>query len=339
MDILIKSYNRPYYLDRCLFSIEKHVINFTGKIVVLDDGTPQHFLDKIKLKYPNVIVEKSNFYEYKQRFTIKGISPEGYLIPIDFWVEAAKNASDFFLLIEDDTWFVENIDFSSTELEIRENNVVITKLYWIGNAKINASKIKFLKNNIILIKPKLYTIIPFLYYIIFYKFNRFKIRKTLRFFKINTLEKQLAYYTIYATAGAIFSKEYYSKLWKNHQNKIDESLQLFNAVKEFKKQKNNNNFAHYHKEILKTGFMSSATNQFKENYHGNIDMFIFNKLLNDAWFEDQLNTITSLPNDINSEDIISVLENDSYNRIDSNKWTLWVNDFKNEYINIGCVID
>ena len=181
--------------------------------------------------------------------------------------------------------------------------------------------------------------IPALYYFIFYKFNKFKIRKTLRFFRINTEEKRLAYYTIYAVAGMIFNKDYYTKLWDNHQNKVDEGLQQYNAVKYLFKNKSKINFARYKQEILRTGFMSSATNEHKENFEENIDMFLFNKIINEAWFSNQLDVLSSLPNDIEEKSIVSVLENDSQKRIDPKKWISWKNNFKNKYQSIGCLID
>ena len=339
MDILIKSFNRPYYLDRCLFSIERHVKRGDGKIIILDDGTPQIYLDKIVSKYPDVIIKKSEFYEIKQQFTINGVKPEKYQIPINSWIDGAKNASENFILIEDDTWFIEDIDLEDAADEITKNNIVFAKLYWIGNPIINQNKEAILKKNFVLLKPRLFTTIPLLYYVIFYKFNRFKIRKTLRLLKIHTDERHLAYYAIYAVAGMIFNKHYFLKLWENHKNNVDEGLQIYNAVKIFRKQKNKNNFAHYKREILKTGFMSAATNQNKENFDINVDMFLFNKILNEAWLNNQLEVINSLPNDIDKDRIIQVLDNDAKERISSKDWAVWVENFKNRYLKIGCVID
>ncbi|WP_338408956.1 hypothetical protein [uncultured Flavobacterium sp.] len=339
MDILIKSFNRAYYLDRCLYSIIKYVKNFNGKIIVLDDGTPQIFLKKIKEKYPNIIIEKSEFYEKKQALTSKGFKPISYEIPIKLWVDAAKKASDYFILIEDDTWFIEDIDIEDVEKELIENNVALSKLYWIGNPKINLSKKAVSKRNLVLISPKLFTKIPVLYNFIFYKFTKFKIRRILQILRINTFDRQLAYYTIYAVAGVIFKRDYFIKLWKNHQNSIDENLQKYNAVKIFFKRKEKYTYAHHKKEILKTGFISSATNQYKEHYKGNVDMFIFNKILNQAWLEGSFNTIKSLPNDLDSKDIFEALEADKYKTILYKNWLSWSNNFKKQYLDKGCVID
>lgn len=339
MDILIKSYNRPYYLDRCLFSINKYVTIGNGKILILDDGTPQIYLDKIVEKYPNVILKKSAFYEQKVQFTTKGKRPEKYSIPINLWVDAARDASENFILIEDDTWFTDAINLEEVNDEIAQNNVALTKLYWIGNATINQNKKETQLKNIVLLKPKLLTVIPALYYFIFYKFDRFKIRKTLRFLKINTDEKQLAYRTIYAVAGMIFNKNYFIKLWDNHQNTVDEGLQVYNAVKTFNAEKGKIKFARYNHEILKTGFMSAATNQHKEDYTANVDMFAFNKLMNEAWFYDKLDVIISLPNDINAQEIVRILNDDPQKRILPTDWINWIDSFKGYYLKMGCKID
>ena len=73
MQILIKSFNRPYYLDRCLASIKKFVVGYQ-KVLIMDDGTPQNYLDKIKQKFPFVEVVYAEHYIEKQVFifSIKG---------------------------------------------------------------------------------------------------------------------------------------------------------------------------------------------------------------------------------------------------------------------------
>lgn len=339
MDILIKSYNRPYYLDRCLFSIEKYVQNNTGDIVVLDDGTPQVYLDKIQEKYPFVIIKKSEFYNEKIQYTASGKRPEIYKIPIEFWLKSASDASDNFILIEDDTWFVSAINLNAIAEEITLNNVAMTKLYWIGNPIINQNKQEVNLENIVLLKPRLLTTFPAIYNFVFYKFDKFKIRKTLRLLKIHTQKKHLAYYTIYAVAGMIFNKNYFLSLWNNHQNKIDEGLQLYNAVKTFKNSKETLKYARLKNEILKTGFISSATNEHKENFSGNVDMFYFNKILNDAWLSNSFDSIHSLPNDIKEEDVIDVLNASKQNTSLIQNWINWRNYFKQKYIAIGCEID
>ena len=311
----------------------------SGRIVIMDDGTPQVYLDKLLEKYPTIIIEKSAMYEEKIQFTSQGKRPDDYIIPINLWIETAKSASENFILIEDDTWFIDDINLEEIDQQIAADNVVLTKLYWIGNNIINQNRKETQKKNIVLLEPKLFTSIPALYYFIFYKFDRFKIRKTLRLFKIHTDERHLAYYTIYAVAGMIFNKDYFVKLWDNNKDKVDEGLQVYNAVKALNKQKGKIKFARYTHELLRTGFISSATNQSKEKYAGNVDMFVFNKLLNEAWQHGELDTISSLPHDIDTKQIVELLDKNPQANILSKDWISWVENFKSYYINIGCKID
>ena len=311
----------------------------SGTIIVMDDGTPQPYLDKLLGKYPSILIRKSALYEEKAVLTSQGKRPDDYVIPINLWIETAKSASENFILIEDDTWFTDDINLEEINQQITEDNVVLTKLYWIGNNIINQNTKETPKKDIVLLEPKLLTSIPALYYFIFYKFDRFKIRKALRLLKINTDERQLAYYTIYAVAGMVFNKDYFVKLWDNNKDKVDEGLQVYNAVKILNKEKGRIKFARYSHEILRTGFISSATNQSKENYVGNVDMFVFNKLLNEAWLNNQLDTISSLPHDIDPIQVAELLDNNPDRNILSKDWTRWVESFKSYYINIGCKID
>ena len=99
------------------------------------------------------------------------------------------------------------------------------------------------------------------------------------------------------------------------------------------------NTSHNIFEILKTGFISSATNEHKENFSGNVDMFYFNKILNDAWLSNSFDSIHSLPNDIKEEDVIDVLNASKQNTSLIQNWINWRNYFKQKYIAIGCEID
>lgn len=66
MTILIKSFYRPYLLDRCLKSIYEKVVDANEiNIIVLDDGTPQKYLDKIKDRYPTISFKFSKYREEK----------------------------------------------------------------------------------------------------------------------------------------------------------------------------------------------------------------------------------------------------------------------------------
>jgi hypothetical protein len=337
MDIVIKSFNRPYYLDRCLYSIHKLVVDFNGKIIILDDGTPQSYLDKIIQKFPEVIVKKSAFYDQKVTNCAQGIQPDNYVIPIDLWANGVTEVSDYFLLIEDDTWFIDSVELEVIQNEMIQNQTVITKLFWLGNDKLKQNSGVQKTKHLDLLSPHLFTKNPILYNFIFRKDYLKWSRRILAKLGVYTFERHMAYYSIYAVAGTVLRKDFYSELWNNHSNKVEETLQILNALTFYKKNEGNITFASYQKELLKTGFQSAATNQHKEHYKGQIDMFQFNKIINEAWLNNELDVYQDLPNDIQTKAIAKILDKNA--TIDPQKWMSWVNSFKNQYTSIGCVID
>ena len=164
MDILIKSFNRPYYLDRCLFSIQKHSKHSYKRIVVLDDGTPKQYLNKIQEKYPHVEITTSDLYDEKSSNLTDSYNGK---IPIDFWVESAKNSSDYFLLLEDDFWFTKEFDFTYYEKIVFLKNIALFKLFWLGNQQLISGQNCIAENEYLLYKPNLTTLNPTLFKIIF----------------------------------------------------------------------------------------------------------------------------------------------------------------------------
>lgn len=336
MDILIKSFNRPYYLDRCLCSIEEYGQNFKGQICILDDGTPQKYLDKIILKYPYVEILKSEFYEEKANAIETFQTDIIRKIPIDLWVSGAKNASNHFLLLEDDFWFIKNFDFDFYENITLGNNIGILKLIWLGNEKLISGKTIHSEKNYTIYKPDVYTLNPILFKILF-NLNRFGFNKVMQFFKLYSYDEYLKYYSMYAVAGAVFNKKYFLSLWDKHDNEVDERLQLSNAVK-FVSTNKTINFARTKHQCLKTGFSSSATN--KEENPIQFDMFRFNQLMNEAWLKDEFITVNDLQNDLTEEAICAILgSEETLNKMNEGDWKKWVLHFKNQFRKIGCKID
>jgi glycosyltransferase involved in cell wall biosynthesis len=338
MDILIKSFNRPYYLDRCIQSIVLNSQNSEYKIVVLDDGTPQKYLDKLLKKYPEIKILKSDLYDEKSNAIANDIQIINSKIPIELWINSAKNASNYFLLIEDDFWFTTAFNLKKFRLNLETDKIKMLKLCWLGNSKLLPEKTISHNNLYSIYCPNLYTENPFLFNLIF-RIDRFKIRKILTFFKFYNEERFLKYYTIYATSGAVFKKKYFLNLWKNHKNSVDEGLQLLNAVKFINKKKKSSNFGFSNIELMKTGFLSSASNQNKAYDDVAIDMFAFNKIINEAWFNNDFDAMENYPKDLNSEKMEAILVNSNNPLAQVSEWKKWVQAFKNQYISFGCKID
>jgi GR25 family glycosyltransferase involved in LPS biosynthesis len=336
MDILIKSFNRPYYLDRCLQSIYLNCSKNDFKIKILDDGTPQKYLDKLQEKFPEIEILKSDFYNLKSKSCDLGLQPKIMKIPIDFWIENAKKASDYFILLEDDIWFTQKVDLNAIYKSLEEDKITLLKLFWLGNPKLVQSESFTPKENYTIYQPNLYTKSPLLYSIVFFRFSRLKFREIFEFLNIYSYEKFLGYYAIYGVAGIIFKKEYFLALWANHKNRVDEGLQLNNAVRFLSK--NKTTFARTNNEIVKTGFLSSATNQFKD-FGVEVDMFLFNKIINEAWLDGQIDMMQNYPKEVSLKTIETILEKENNQKLHYSEWKKWVTCFRNQYQNFGCIVD
>jgi hypothetical protein len=165
------------------------------------------------------------------------------------------------------------------------------------------------------------------------------VRKILTLLNVYSVDKLLEYYTIYATSGAIFKRKYFLKLWKNHNNKVDEGLQLSNAVKQINRKRKLQYFGFTNSELMKTGFLSSASNHNKKNVTLNFDLFAFNKIINEAWYNGTFDPMENYPNDLNSTRIEELLVVENHPTASSLEWKKWVEAFKNQYRNFGCNID
>lgn len=334
MDILIKSFNRPYYLDRCIQSIYENVSDKAVPITILDDGTPDKYLKKIQLKFPEVKIIKSEFYDEKSSFIQRNQALENTKIPINLWMNAAKNASKYFLLLEDDIWFTREIDLQKKQKTLMDENIFLVKLIWLNNPKLIHGKTKKTQDNIIVYEPKVFTKNPILHRLIF-GITRFGNRKLMRFLNLFSDDKALDYYSIYGVAGAIFRKDYFLSLWYNSVNEVDENLQLINAVKFWHKNKNIN-FARTNQEFLATGFLSSATNKHFNNK--DFDLFQFNRVINEAWFSDKFDAMDNFPKDLNNLAIAEILTNENHPNAQVDDWNQWVFKFKKQFQSFGCNI-
>lgn len=334
MDILIKSFNRPYYLDRCLQSVYANVQDVNFSVKILDDGTPAQYLEKIQRNYPEVLIFKSSYYNEKSKAIDDNQELESLKIPIDLWINAAKDATDYFLLLEDDFHFTKNINLEETQKTLQDENIYLLKLIWLNNSKlINGNTIK-IRKNIKIYKPNFFLKRPFLHRFIFGT-TRYNIRKIMSVCSLYSKDRALHYYSIYSVAGAIFKKDYFLTLWKNHENQVDENLQLKNAVK-YLYRNPKIQFARTNEECVTTGFFSSATN--KNFTAGNFDVFELNKILNEAWFNGKFDLTNGDSEDLVVSKIEGILSEQNNFRATAEDWNKWVLLFKQQFQKIGCNI-
>ena len=338
MEIFIKSFNRSFYLDRCLQSIENFVEG-DFLIKVLDDGTPEKYLQKIKEKYPKVEIITSKNYQNKiaaiEENLKSGKEIDGFSIPTDLWYSNAKNASEYFIMTEDDVWFTQKINVNELQETCKQNKISLLKLGWLGNNKDDEWAVIFeIYEPINRIQPKNLLLFPeFINDLFFY--NKFKFFTILYKLGIVDNATKRKYWALNSILMGFWEKEYWLHIWKDAKGKVDEKQQLRNASNFYKKNRNNPNFlAKLNSEVMKTTFQSSATNSYHQ-YGDDFDVNYFNHLINEAWYNGAFDEMQNFPKDFSLEYFEKFLDS----KINKIAFKNWVSKFKSQYRNLGCKVD
>lgn len=338
IDIFIKSFNRPYYLDRCLDSISR-LVTGSFQITVLDDGTPKAYLDKIKVKYPSVRILTSEHYEAKTKAIsenlVSGKEINGFQIPTQLWRNAVKNSSEYCIVTEDDVWFTAPINVDELSKTATEQQIALLKLGWIGNFSddqwLNLSPID---ETLTSSSPKdLFLSSPMIMDWFFYnKYKFFTIGYKLKQFDNYTKRK---YWALNSILMGFWQKDYWLYVWKDSDGKVDEKQQLRNAAIYYRNHKNNPNFiARLKDEAMQTTFQSSATNSYHE-YGFDFDVNLFNHLINEAWLKGDFDAMQNFPKDFSLDYFTPFIKG----KINVEEFKKWVNQFKNQYRNLGCNVE
>ena len=334
-DIFIKSFNRPFYLDRCIASIKKFVSG-DFRINILDDGTPESYLDTIREKYPDVKILLSDNYPKKikaiEENLRSGKSVNGFEIPTKFWYENVKKGSEYVIVTEDDVWFTQPVNVDNLSQQAKKFNINLIKLGWLGNESERTDLIiDSISDDLESAQPKgLLFFSKRLMQAFFY--NQYKFFTIL--YKLGRVDNltQRKYWALNSILMGFFNKEYWLEIWEGMDGKVDEKRQLINASLYYRQNKSNPSFISKLKlESMKTTFQSSATNSYHE-YGFDFDVNRFNHLINEAWLNNEFDAMENFPRDF-SLDYFRRFVSDKINFPEFEKWA---NQFRKQYENMGC---
>ncbi|WP_068596122.1 glycosyltransferase [Vaginella massiliensis] len=340
ISIVIKSFNRPHYLDRCLKSILQNVEG-VYEIKVLDDGTPEKYLNKLHITYPQIKFLKSSQYDGKvkaiEENLEKGTEIDGFQIPTDLWYQTVSNAADYVLVIEDDVWFTASVNLDELVKNMKEFNIPLLKLGWLGNyADDQYLQLEKLNHFVTKAQPqKLFTSNKLIMDLFMY--NKYKFFTMLYKLKLVDNTTKRKYWAINSILMGLYRKDYWLAIWKDAKGRVDEKQQLRNAAVWYHQNKSSI-FARTHQEYLKTTFKSSATGSYHEyGYH--LDVNRMNYILNEAWFEGEFDAMENYPKDFSDEYIQTFLEKVNHPDAQYSEWKKWADKFKEQYRNLGAAVD
>lgn len=303
MYIYIKSFNRPYFLDRCIESIYRNVKGIT-RVVVLDDGTPVKYLNVIQEKYPAVEIRRSEFWELKSRMIDSGILDRTKLdFPGNFWYRETRDAQDLFFLLEDDFYITGEINLGDIANFMHHENLLMYKLMWHGSPRqIDAKTTKHSCHHILWGKKR-HTSKHFRRL----ANNTYKLRGIINKLcreKYYFTEFILPFYNFYNVAGAVYRTDYFEYMWRDVK-KLNEYHQIFRSLEFYEKNGIVLKVGKSPFEVVKTSWLTSATNEFPNI---NLEIFPLNKLLNDKWLHNEFDSMHNYPHDYPPQYIAQFLE-------------------------------
>ncbi len=211
---------------------------------MLDDGTPETYLSKIKEKHPKIEVITSENYQNKVAAIAENLQSgkeiDGFTIPTNLWYRAAKNASDYFIMVEDDVWFTHKINVNDLQEACQKNQISLLKLGWLGNKKDDEFvEISEITEEILRVKPKNLLLFPEFFNDLFF-YNKFKFFTIL--YKLGIVDnatKRKYFGALNSILMGFWQKEYWLHVWKNAKGKVDEKQQLRNASNYYRKHQDN----------------------------------------------------------------------------------------------------
>jgi glycosyltransferase involved in cell wall biosynthesis len=338
--IIIKSFNRPYYLDRCLKSIQ-NCVKGDFDIKVLDDGTPDIYLEKINKKFSRINILKSTQYLEKIIAISKNIEEgeviDGFIIPTDLWFNEVKKSTDYVLVIEDDVWFTQEINLNELVNQMKYYQIPLLKLGWLGNNKEdNQCHVSNLTEDIKSVIPKsLFTSNKLIMDLFMY--NKYKFFTIL--YKLGLVDNTTKgkYWSINSILMGLYQKDYWLSIWEDAKGKVDEKQQLRNAAAWYNKNKKAI-FAKTNQEVLKTTFQSSATGSYHE-YGNSFDVNRMNYILNEAWLNDEFDAMENYPKDFSNQYIKQFLDRVNHSDAQYSEWFKWAEKFRAQYRNLGAEVD
>ena len=276
MNVYIKSFARPFYLDRCLRSIR---LNLTGydRIIVLDDGTERAHLDQIRALHPDVEIRSSGADDGKIALLRDEKFDEiakRYPSATEFWVrEMKRDAYPYCMVLEDDVWLTRSVNIPALIGNLTINQSVICKFWW---GDVDHKIIKRYEGP---------GCAPIEYYEPVY--NSFSHASS-----------------IWIVAFAIFRRDYWISCVSTARRLGDERSQLA-AAGQFALANPSTQFAKTVRRCVHQGWIIPARST-PEYYDRGLRQHIYMDVLNEAWASGALDPADGYPYDFERETILNI---------------------------------
>lgn len=341
MDILIKSYNRPYLLSFTIKSIYKNIVG-DFSITIVDDGTPDIYLKKLIDEFPEIKIIKTIYHNEKS----SGIENYEIIRPVWNYVKLPHTdwnkvvnsfAFDYFLILEDDQFVIKKIDLIKIQKIINDYNLQFLNFNILNKKSFNFPIKKQLNDIYIYDSKSFIGIIKKFKFLFrpsdFYK-PIIKILKKLKikYFKLSFNKDIVDLYNIYIISGVIYKLEYWNVCVGSAKDELNENHQLLCAANYNIQNKGKLNFGISKEPHVKTSFSNTSLG---ENRGVNFDTTLFNILMNKLWYKNDLSYFDENNYNVNVNRIINYLNDENNPNCNSNEWLKYTQVFENCYKDQG----
>lgn len=324
MDVLIKSFFRPYYLARCLYSL-KRFMKGRYRAHVLDDGTPGRYLEKIRVLFPDVLITHAEQHTQKcaaiDRHLTQGAEFDAHTLPIALWTQAVQSCGTHFLMLEEDSWLVGDVDADELLHYASDQRVVCLKLGWNNNPRVGGrtenkagSLFQLITERPLVTQRTAARLLLA---------NRWVRAAAARLG--GPLERaRLSFYPLYSVSSAVFDRAYWLDVWHQAPDRVNENAQLLRAL-EWLRAHPESQYARLSEERVHTSFITTSYGRLRVFP---FDMLRLNYWLNEAWLEGRLDACAGLPGDFDVAALKEIVAAAGDPRCRVEDWEAWMAHFR-----------
>jgi len=310
MNIYIKTFNRPFYLDRCLRSLKRHAKRY-GEIRVMDDGTLTRYKTLLRELHPDVVFLQSNADDDKfallkqQRFDeIR----QRYDDPAAFWVRTARaEPGDYLMVLEDDTWLVADLDLAHVASLLARTGAVLLRLHWhmltTGRERVYYQEPLGADLTADFFMPD---------------FRVDHANKTINVFDL---------FMIWQSSMAVYHRDFYILCQDKVDHYMNEHWQVKRAAEWMMENPSERRslFAKTNRAIVHQGWTIPARSE-PTYYQEGLIQHVYMECLNEAWYRGELDSQESLPLDFSEHYIVDLLRRNLDDGAIA-QWLKWRNDY------------
>lgn len=327
IEIMIKSSRRPWALDRLLASLRRYLVGLSDvDVFVVDDRTDPTFLDALSAKYPEIRIWKSADPIGKENSVDSDF--------VQNWrMFAQESTADYLLVIEDDQWLVAELNIFELASFMRSEGLCATQLAIAGRdmpkVDLTCSRADdwdfYLPAQLQAFSNPSFRNLPSRLWTQFVTSPSWIPRRAFGAlcWVLPELDRRSWVPIAMANpiAGVLFQREYWLKLWKPGQERINENLQIKRVIHEI-------TYSQSQHHILAAGkiqyFATTFVSSISLDLGVNLDWSLMNSAWSLSWMEGKL----SFPpdsGDWTAEKLAAALEAKG---VDSSRYISWVEKFK-----------